>query len=336
VVALAQLGFPNAVATLGTATSGVHVQKLLRQTDHVVYSFDGDAAGRRAAWRALESALPFAADDKRLSFLFLPPEHDPDSFIREQGASAFEAQIAQALPLSAFLVRELSARNDLGSAEGRAAVLGQAKPMLQQLPAGALRLQIMRLLAEATKLNPADVERFSGLNAPDTRMKYASSGFTGKRSGAFAPVRRVAPLSASRRVLDVLLREPQLYHSVRDELLAWNDELETAEVDAAADPASAVLADLVAYAEQEVNTKDTGFSLNSISIAAYAQQSESIATYLGEVLRPEAEGVDDTETLIAACKALRRTQLQARAQRLASIGDVATLKLVRQRLAALS
>jgi DNA primase len=335
VVALAQLGFPNAVATLGTATSGVHVQKLLRQTDHVVYSFDGDAAGRRAAWRALESALPFAADDKRISFLFLPPEHDPDSFIREQGAAAFEAEVGKALPLSAFLVRELSSRNDISTAEGRAAVLGQAKPMLQQLPAGALRLQIMRLLAEATKLNPADVERFSGLNTPETRMKKEGSGFGSKRGNGFPPVRRVAPLSTARRVLDVLLREPQLYASVRDDLLAWQDDGESAEIVAADDPATAVLLEFVTYVEQAASEEKSLSSLNNITIAAFAQQNESIARYLGEVLRPEAQGTDDPESLVAACKALRRTQLQSRAQQLASAGDIATLKLVRQRLAAL-
>jgi DNA primase len=335
VVALAQLGFPNAVATLGTATSGVHVQKLLRQTDHVVYSFDGDAAGRRAAWRALESALPFAADDKRISFLFLPAEHDPDSFVREQGAAAFEEQIKQALPLSAFLVRELSARNDVNSAEGRSALLAEAKPLLQQLPAGALRLQIVRLLAETTKLNPADVERFSGLNALETRMNTAYSGSGYKRSKSFPPIRRVAPMSAARRVVDVLLREPELYRAVRDDLLAWKDELQVLDSAAAEDPAAPVLADLINYAEQGASDEHAPIALNNISIAAYAQQNEAIATYLGEVLRPEAEGTSDAESLAAACKALRRTQLQTKAQRLASAGDIATLKLVRQRLAAL-
>ncbi|MGL4573548.1 MAG: DNA primase [Burkholderiaceae bacterium] len=335
VVALAQLGFPNAVATLGTATSGVHVQKLLRQTDHVVYSFDGDAAGRRAAWRALESALPFAADDKRISFLFLPAEHDPDSFVREQGAAAFEEQIKQALPLSAFLVRELSARNDVNSAEGRSALLAEAKPLLQQLPAGALRLQMMRLLADTTKLNPADVERFSGLNALETRMNTASSSSGFKRSKSFPPIRRIAPLSAARRVVDVLLREPELYRAVRDDLLAWKDELQALDAAAADDPAAPILADLSDYAEQGASDELSPIALNSISITAYAQQNEAIATYLGEVLRPEAEGTSDAESLAAACKALRRTQLQARAQRLASAGDIATYKLVQQRLAAL-
>jgi DNA primase len=335
VVALAQLGFPNAVATLGTATSGVHVQKLLRQTDHVVYSFDGDAAGRRAAWRALESALPFAADDKRISFLFLPAEHDPDSFIREQGAAAFEEQVKQALPLSAFLVKELTARNDIDSAEGRAALLAEAKPLLQQLPAGALRLQIMRLLAEATKLNPADVERFSGLNALEKRMKPGQNTFSGKRGAPFAPVRRVAPLSAARRVIDALLREPELYATVRDDLLAWKDDLDPLELAAAEDSATAALADLVAHVQHHSAVEDASFSLNSIFIAAYAQQNDLISQYLGEVLRPETEGVADAENLAAACKKLRRAQLQQIERRFAAAGDIAAMRRITQKLAAL-
>ena len=96
VVALAQNGFGNAVATLGTACTAEHVQKLFRFTDAVVFSFDGDAAGRRAAGRALEAALPHATDLRSVRFLFLPPEHDPDSFVRELGPAAFDEQVAKA------------------------------------------------------------------------------------------------------------------------------------------------------------------------------------------------------------------------------------------------
>ena len=104
VVALAQLGFPNAVATLGTACTPEHVQKLLRFTDAVVFSFDGDAAGRRAARKALEGALPHAGDTRSIKFLFLPPEHDPDSFVRAHGSDAFARMVGDAMPLSRFLI----------------------------------------------------------------------------------------------------------------------------------------------------------------------------------------------------------------------------------------
>ena len=104
VVALAQLGFPNAVATLGTACTADHVQKLFRFTDAVVFSFDGDAAGRRAAHKALEAALPFATDVRSVKFLFLPPEHDPDSYVRTHGREAFADMLKQATPLSKLVL----------------------------------------------------------------------------------------------------------------------------------------------------------------------------------------------------------------------------------------
>jgi DNA primase len=147
VVALAQLGLPNAVATLGTACTADHVQKLFRFTDSVVFSFDGDAAGRRAAGRALEAALPHATDTRAVRFLFLPPEHDPDSYVREFGQEAFERCIAGAVPLSRQLVEAAREGCDLGSAEGRAKFLAQARPLWQALPDGALRRQILTDLA---------------------------------------------------------------------------------------------------------------------------------------------------------------------------------------------
>src|SRR5471032_585253 len=148
VVALAQLGFANAVATLGTACTPIHVQKLFRQTDTVVFSFDGDSAGRRAARRALDACLPHAADNRTVRFLFLPTEHDPDSYIREQGADAFAQQVERAMPLSQFMLNEVLAGKELDQPEGRARALFDAKPLLQALPANALRAQIMHMFAD--------------------------------------------------------------------------------------------------------------------------------------------------------------------------------------------
>ncbi|KND59245.1 DNA primase [Candidatus Burkholderia verschuerenii] len=148
VVALAQLGFANAVATLGTACTPIHVQKLFRQTDTVVFSFDGDSAGRRAARRALEAALPHAADNRAVKFLFLPKEHDPDSYIREFGTDGFGEQVDRAMPLSQFLLNEVLNDKELDQPEGRAKALFDAKPLLQALPANALRVQILHMLAD--------------------------------------------------------------------------------------------------------------------------------------------------------------------------------------------
>jgi DNA primase len=148
VVALAQSGFGNAVATLGTACTADHVAKLFRFTESVVFSFDGDAAGRRAAARALEAALPHATDLRSIRFLFLPPEHDPDSYVRELGAQAFEDAVAGAVPLSAQLLVQAAVDCDLATAEGRAKMLGQARPLIEQLPEGLLREQLMDELAQ--------------------------------------------------------------------------------------------------------------------------------------------------------------------------------------------
>lgn len=199
VVALAQLGFPQAVATLGTACTPTHVQKLLRQTDQVVFSFDGDTAGRRAARRALDACLPHATDDKIIKFLFLPAEHDPDSYIRELGAEAFETQVKEAMPLSQFLLKEVLQDNDLGTSEGRARAQFDAKPLLQAMPPSALRLQIVRSLANATQTSPAEIETLFELQQPVARAKRAPP-----------KAKRTAPMGLERQVIRILVTHPSL------------------------------------------------------------------------------------------------------------------------------
>jgi len=152
VVALAQLGFPNAVATLGTACTADHVQKMFRFTDAVVFSFDGDAAGRRAARKALDAALPHASDVRNVKFLFLPPEHDPDSFIRAYGKEAFARCISEAVPLSQFLVDAARDGCELLTAEGRALMASHARPLWSLLPDGALKRQLLGEIATLVQL----------------------------------------------------------------------------------------------------------------------------------------------------------------------------------------
>jgi DNA primase len=157
VVALAQLGFANAVATLGTACTADHVQKLFRFTDSVVFSFDGDGAGRRAARKALDAALPLATDTRSVKFLFLPAEHDPDSYIRANGEEAFAQCVKDAVPLSRFLIDAASADCDLTSAEGRARMASQARPLWSALPDGALKRQLITELANGTGIGSSDL-----------------------------------------------------------------------------------------------------------------------------------------------------------------------------------
>ena len=163
VVALAQHGVGNAVATLGTATTATHVQKLLRQVDRIVYCFDGDNAGRKAAWRALENSLEALPEQKSIGFVFLPDTEDPDSFVRKQGEEAFDRLITQAMPLSEFMLRELASHCDMTSAEGRARLVAEAKPLLKRLQTPLLRLQLVKRLAEASGFSQAEVERLCDL-----------------------------------------------------------------------------------------------------------------------------------------------------------------------------
>jgi DNA primase len=177
VVALAQSGIANAVATLGTACTADHLQKLFRFTDSVVFSFDGDKAGRRAAGRALEASLPHASDTRTIRFLFLPPEHDPDSYVREHGAAAFEDFIAQAVPLSRQLVEAAGEGCDLGSAEGRAHMLSNARPLWGALPEGALKRQLLIELATAGRDDAEQLLRQWGHAVPQRPQARDSGSF---------------------------------------------------------------------------------------------------------------------------------------------------------------
>ena len=158
VVALAQLGFPNVVATLGTACTTDHVQKLFRFTDAVVFSFDGDAAGRRAARKALDAALPYASDVRNVKFLFLPAEHDPDSFIREHGKDAFKRYVSEAVPLSRFLIDSARDGCDLNTFEGRSLMASNARPLWMALPDGALKRQLLTEIGNLVQLGAHELQ----------------------------------------------------------------------------------------------------------------------------------------------------------------------------------
>ncbi len=214
VVALAQLGFPNAVATLGTACTTDHVQKLFRFTDSVVFSFDGDAAGRRAARKALEGALPYATDVRSVKFLFLPPEHDPDSYIRAFGPDAFSRYIGDATPLSRFLVDSAREGCDLSTAEGRAHMMANAKPLWSLLPDGALKRQLLAELADHAQLDARELASlWSGQRHPQGRPGTDTP--TRRRSDAAPPRRRTPgrslPPGRADRALQILLADAQAW-----------------------------------------------------------------------------------------------------------------------------
>jgi DNA primase len=198
VVALAQHGVEYAVATLGTATTPYHIQKLLRLTEHIVFCFDGDKAGQRAAWRALENALPYLQDGKRISFLFLPVEHDPDSFIREFGKAAFEQRVQEAMPLSTYLLREVSSELDLRSQEGRNQLLQRAKPLLTAIVAPTTALLLRKEVAALSGVSQAELEALYGV---ESVARPARRGF--QTAGRTSP-------SAHRLLLQCLIAQPAL------------------------------------------------------------------------------------------------------------------------------
>jgi len=267
VVALAQHGIEYAVATLGTSTTPVHAQKLFRLADVVVFCFDGDAAGRKAAWRALETTLPVLADGKEARFLFLPNGEDPDDFIRGHGKAAFERAIDAATPLSEYLLGELASRHAPDTAEGRAALVAAAEPYVGSIAAPILGALLRRQLAELAGI-PGD--QLETLVAAAPRR---SPGPTRSRP-VRGPARR--PPSLLRALLQGVLLEPSLArrHALplpddrTPEAAAWRALVEHC-VAASSDPTTAsvlqyfagtahadVLADVLASAaDQELSSE---------------------------------------------------------------------------------
>ncbi len=210
VVALARHGIDNAVATLGTATTPEHLQRLFRVTDEVLFCFDGDRAGRQAAWRALEVALPESRDGRQMRFMFLPDGEDPDSLVTQQGSAAFEAEMDKAIPLSDFLVDELSRELDTASIDGRARLAELAKPLVAKVPAGVYRELLLDRLAQAVGIAGAKLEQLLG-GAPEPHKQAP----TQRR-----PQTRQQELSLVARAIRALLHEPALGELADPENLA--------------------------------------------------------------------------------------------------------------------
>ena len=294
VVALAQLGLANAVATLGTACTADHVRKLLRHTDRITFSFDGDAAGRRAAWRALEASLPFAGDDKSFSFLFLPEEHDPDSYVRAHGRDDFLEFARRARPLSEYLLTELARDNDLSTAEGRAKALFDARPLVKALPAGALRMQIVRALAQATRATLEEIlDSFQLADAPRSKR------------WALRRIERKPPQELVQRALTALIMYPA--HAIS---LSATD-IET--LSQAAGDARDLIAETIGAA------KSAGPAVDFIAMSDALRASPNVAVYeslMEDILRVDEYKrdllLDDPSDPAQAARREEQQQLRAR------------------------
>jgi DNA primase len=347
VVALAQLGFPNAVATLGTACTANHVRMLLRQTDKVVFSFDGDSAGQRAAQRALEACLPLMSDDKEIRFLFLPTEHDPDSYVRAYGAAAFEKVIKEAMSISSFFFKTVSEDHELTTPEGRAHTHHAAKPLLLSMPPIALRTQILRELAIRTNTTPAELESFCGLTvlpAPaqqarsqNNQNSFANSNRQGapwqasKGSAKRVAIQNIeppkAPTDLAEQMLRVLIQFPHLGKS----LDANKRSLVLKAAEQRSAKAFSLMQDLLSQCDLVEFMPSEGNQVATVGAGAFAMFQDQLARSelapLYEVLRNRVMGSDldlegATADLEGAFKKLELTHLKqemtAIAQKIAS------------------
>ncbi len=210
VVALAQFGIQHAVATLGTATTSHHLERIFRFAPEVVFCFDGDHAGRTAAWRALENALPILREGRQVSFLFLPEGEDPDSLVRKEPTAAFTQRIQEAKPLPDFLFKSLGDRFDTRRPDGRVRLAELARPLLSKLPTGSLRdLMLERLASIVPKTDWAKLNR----QVADTGRGRRPHAQTAARR---TPSRPNTPLpdSPMRRAISLLLQKPDLVQTV--------------------------------------------------------------------------------------------------------------------------
>lgn len=202
VVALAQFDIDYAVAALGTATTRDHVERLFRHAPEVVFCFDGDRAGREAAWRALENVLPSLHDGRQVSFLFLPDGEDPDSLVRKEGAAAFGARVRAAQSLPDYVFQTLCARVDLGRLDGRARLIEIAKPLFKDLAPGAFTSLMVSRLAELSRMDRAEVERLLTGKPPPAKTTNGRGG------------RGVTRRSLVSSAVGLLLQHPELVRHV--------------------------------------------------------------------------------------------------------------------------
>ena len=299
VVALAQHGVENAVATLGTSTTPNHLGKLLKMADNVVFCFDGDAAGRKAAWRALEVSLPVLTDGKVVSFLFLPPEDDPDTYVRREGKAAFLEAAANAKPLSQFLFAELASKVDMSNEEGRARFLAQARPLVSQIEAPALAAMLRRRMGELARLDTAELEALMPSKAPARPSRASPPARTMRRQQ-----------SLESKLLARILQRPDLAATLPPEAITA--------VGAESQALRAVLAYFGADSKRTAG-----------QASAYFEGTEHagiVAECMADPLLIQADSPDmDIEGEVADFVAqLQRTRAARRSQELAALMDAGT------------
>ncbi len=217
VVGLARHGIDFAAATLGTATTDEHLNRLFRICDEIHFCFDGDRAGRAAAWRALETALPQIREGRQIRFVFLPDGQDPDSYVQNDGADEFEKAMNRALPLSDFLVEELASQVDMDSVDGRARLAELARPLVSRIPPGVYKALLIERLAESIGLAAAKLEAILTRDQSNTAAAARRGGLTGLRHRSKPAAGKP---SIVRRAISLLLNNPDAAEALDVEQLA--------------------------------------------------------------------------------------------------------------------
>ncbi|MDJ0710047.1 MAG: DNA primase [Woeseiaceae bacterium] len=242
-VALARHGIDFAVATLGTATTTEHLNRLFRLTDNVCFAFDGDRAGRKAAWRALENALPQIREGRQIRFMFLPEGHDPDSYVNEFGTDAFLEALDRGMALSEFMIEELAGQVDMTTVDGRARLAELARPLVHKIPTGVYKELLLESLADAVGLTAAKLEKMLGADkAGERRVRFPSG-----RRGAAGHRPRAGQPSVVRHAITVLLNHPQAALKLDIEQLAGLQR-----------PGVDLLHDLIETVQEEPNITTAG------------------------------------------------------------------------------
>ena len=278
-VSLHQAGVEYAVATLGTATTAEHFRRIFRLVPAVVFAFDGDRAGRAAAWRALQQALPEAREGREIRFLFLPQGQDPDTLILAEGRTAFEERLALAVPLSEYLVRELSEQGDLGSADGRARFAEQARPLFARVPEGVYRELLLERLAQVVGLSAARLEALWSTGKSDAPAASAPA----RPSAAARPARGAGRGSLVRQAIVRLLHFP----AIAPEVTA----AERAGLDASEEPGAALLRELL----DDLRARPAQIPAQVIQRWAGHKDSETLQKLLGreEVITGAAAAAEE-------------------------------------------
>ncbi|MGB1311306.1 MAG: DNA primase [Leucothrix sp.] len=289
VISLAQFDITYAVATLGTATTTQHIEILYRTVPEIIFCFDGDRAGKDAAWKALANALPILKDDKEIRFMFLPDGEDPDSLVRRIGKEAFEASFAEATSLSAYFTEALGYQFNITTNEGRARFLTKALDLLKAVPDILLKDQLIQDIATLTSVEKATIlRRLSGRN--ESALVPAQRGGTYDRSVKHTPIKYACVL---------LINKPSLVNMVKDpEQIAFTNL-----------PGTDLLAILIEYFEESPH-------INAIALLERCRHSE-LGTELLQLMKwqPNTENdevltLEFKDCLLAIEKQSRERQIE--------------------------